>query len=97
MTIIRVLRDFHPPRRSRVTENTLCDPSSLFCTSAVNPQVRLVVYDLLGREVAILGSERNSPGSYEVKIDAAGLASGVYLYRLTAGSLVQTRKMVVIK
>jgi hypothetical protein len=58
---------------------------------------RLVVYDLLGREVAVLVNEKKAPGSYEVEFDASGLASGVYMYRLTAGSFIQTRKMLVIK
>jgi hypothetical protein len=67
-------------------------------------ETKLVVYDLLGREVAVLVNEKKSPGRYEVKFDArlpggqaTGLASGVYLYRLTAGDLVQTRKLAVVK
>ncbi len=63
----------------------------------VTSPARLVVHDMLGREVAVLVNERKDPGAYEVKFDGSGLASGVYLYRLTAGSLVQTRKMVVVK
>jgi hypothetical protein len=59
--------------------------------------VRLVVYDLLGREVAILVNERKAPGNYEVRFDAGGLASGVYLCRLTAGSFVQTQKMILVR
>ncbi len=59
--------------------------------------VKLTVYDILGREVVVLVNERKSPGTYEVSFDGNGLASGVYLYRLTAGSFVQTRKMLVIK
>ncbi|MBP1657303.1 MAG: 5'-Nucleotidase domain protein [Bacteroidetes bacterium] len=59
--------------------------------------VRLALYDLLGREVAVLVNEQKPAGSYEVQFDAAGLPSGVYLYRLTAGSFVQTRKMIVVK
>jgi hypothetical protein len=59
--------------------------------------VRLVIYDLLGREVRMLVNETKPAGSYEVKFDATALASGVYLYRLTAGDFVQTRKMIVIK
>jgi hypothetical protein len=49
--------------------------------------VRLAVYDLLGREVAVLVNERKAPGSYEVKFDGAGLASGVYFYRLSVSPL----------
>jgi CubicO group peptidase (beta-lactamase class C family) len=48
--------------------------------------VRLAVYDLLGREAALLVNEAKAPGRYEVRFDAAGLASGVYLCRLTAGN-----------
>jgi beta-galactosidase len=59
--------------------------------------VRLVVYDLLGREVAVLVDERKPAGSYESTFDARELASGVYLYRLTAGSAVETKKMAVLK
>lgn len=59
--------------------------------------VRLVVYDLLGREVAELVNERKVAGRYETQFNARNLASGVYLYRLTAMNFVQTRKMLVIK
>jgi hypothetical protein len=59
--------------------------------------VKIVVYDILGREVATLVNERKAGGSYEVSFDGSGLASGVYLYRLTAGPFVQSRKMLLIK
>jgi hypothetical protein len=59
--------------------------------------VKLIVYDILGREVATLVNERKAAGRYEVRFDASGLASGVYIYRLTAGSFVQTRKMILLK
>ena len=59
--------------------------------------IRLAVYDLLGREVAVLVNEPRHPGSYSVQFDASHLASGVYLYRITAGSFIQTRRMVVLK
>jgi hypothetical protein len=60
-------------------------------------QVTLEVFDLLGRKLAVLVNERKEPGSYEVRFDASGLATGVYLYRLTAGSFIQTRKMILVK
>jgi hypothetical protein len=59
--------------------------------------VKLTVYDLLGREVAVLVDERMAPGSYETKFDAASLPSGTYIYRLTAGAFVQSRKMLLLR
>ncbi len=59
--------------------------------------VKLVVYDVLGREVAVLVNERRAAGRYEDTFDASGLASGVYIYRLTAGSFVESRKMILLK
>jgi hypothetical protein len=55
------------------------------------------VCDLLGREVVVLVNERKSPGSYMVEFDATGVASGVYLYRLTAGGFMQTRKLLLVR
>jgi glucuronoarabinoxylan endo-1,4-beta-xylanase len=59
--------------------------------------VKLVIYDLLGREVAVLVNERRAAGSYQDAFDGSGLSSGIYIYRLTAGTFVQSRKMVLIK
>ena len=60
-------------------------------------KISLKIYDVLGREVSVLVHERKAPGSYAVKLDEAGLASGIYLYRLTAGSFVQARKMILAR
>ncbi len=59
--------------------------------------VSLEVFDALGREVSILLSERLSPGSYSRTWDAAGLSSGVYFYRLKAGSFIETKKLVLLR
>lgn len=59
--------------------------------------VSLKVLDLLGREVAILVQGNRRPGRYRVQWNASGLPSGVYFYRLRAGSFVDTKKMVVAK
>ena len=59
--------------------------------------VRLSVYDLLGREVALLMNEKKDPGNYTVTFDAGGLTSGVYFYRFQAGSFVETKKLVVLR
>jgi hypothetical protein len=47
--------------------------------------VRMQVFDLLGRELATLVNERKAPGTYIVRFDGGGLASGVYICRMTAG------------
>jgi mannose/cellobiose epimerase-like protein (N-acyl-D-glucosamine 2-epimerase family) len=60
-------------------------------------QVSLKVYDILGNEVADLIHEELSAGSYEKRFFANDLASGVYVYRLTAGNLQQSKKLVVVK
>ena len=58
---------------------------------------RLVVIDLMGREVAELVNEYHSPGSYEYKFDASNLSSGVYYYKITAGEFVSVKKMLLVK
>jgi len=59
--------------------------------------VSLKVYDLLGSEVATLVDEFKPAGSYAINFDASGLSSGVYFYKLSAGKLVETRSMILIK
>jgi hypothetical protein len=59
--------------------------------------VRLQVYDLLGREVARLVDERLQPGYHTVQFNAVGLSSGVYVYRLSAGTVTLTRTMVLLR
>lgn len=59
--------------------------------------VSLRVYDLLGREIAVLVDEEKAPGEYEVEFNASDLPSGVYMYRLIAGSNVETRKMILLR
>jgi hypothetical protein len=60
-------------------------------------QVTLSVYDILGREVALLVNERTEAGVHEVKFDGANLASGVYSYRLRAGDFVATKRLLLLK
>ena len=60
-------------------------------------QVRLEVYNLLGRQVATLATGRYPAGRHVVQWDARGAASGVYFYRIQAGSHVQTRSMTLLK
>ncbi len=57
----------------------------------------LKVFDVIGREVATLIDEFRNAGRYEVEFNAAGLASGIYIYELQAGSFSQSQKMVLIR
>jgi hypothetical protein len=59
--------------------------------------VRLRVFDMLGRQVAILVDEEKSAGTHTVTFDASKLPSGVYFYRIDAGSFGKTKKIVLTK
>jgi subtilisin-like proprotein convertase family protein len=68
-----------------------------FGVSGLGSRVKIAVYDLLGREVAVLMDERKEAGRYEVKWDASRCASGVYVCRMTAGDFVESKKMILMK
>ena len=59
--------------------------------------VSLKVYDILGNEVATLVNEAKNVGIYTVSFNASQLASGIYFYKLQAGSFVETKKMILLK
>jgi hypothetical protein len=59
--------------------------------------VTIKVFDLIGREVSSIVSKNLKAGSYEVEFDAGKLSSGVYFYRMNAGSFSETKKMIVVK
>jgi len=60
-------------------------------------QVRLAVFDILGREVEVLVNEKIQPGSYEYYWNASKYPSGVYFYRLNTRDYTNTKKMLLIK
>ena len=60
-------------------------------------RVKLVVYNVLGREVATLVDGAKKAGSYQVRWNAKGFASGVYFYRLKAGDYIATKKLLLLK
>ena len=87
-SIPNLFQNYPNPFNPRTTIS-FYSPSRLF--------VSLKVYDLLGREVSTIVDEELPIGYYPRQWDARGLASGIYFYRLTAGSSVQTRKLVVLR
>ena len=69
--------------------------------------IKLIVFDVLGREVTTLVNEKQQPGNYEIEFsakgrfgtdgDGSGLTSGIYFYRLQAGDYIETKKMILLK
>lgn len=64
---------------------------------ANNTNVKLVVFDMLGREVATLVNGAQNAGSYEVNFNASNLSSGIYVYTLTAGNFSSSKKLTLLK
>jgi subtilisin-like proprotein convertase family protein len=60
-------------------------------------EVKLVIYDILGREIRYLLNEFRNPGSYNISFDASNLASGTYFYKIEAGDFTSIKKMVLVK
>nr|HQI40679.1 T9SS type A sorting domain-containing protein [Ignavibacteriaceae bacterium] len=59
--------------------------------------VKLIVYDILGSEVATLVNDEQEAGYYEVSWNASNFASGAYIYRLQTGSFVSVKKMMLLR
>jgi hypothetical protein len=59
--------------------------------------VTLTVYNTLGQEVATLVQGEKEAGHHEAVLDASGLSSGVYFYRLTAGAFTETKRMLLLR
>lgn len=63
----------------------------------VASHVKLEVYDVLGKKVDELLNKELNAGEHSVKFDGEGLSSGIYIYRLTSGTMIQTKKMMLLK
>ncbi len=59
--------------------------------------VTLKIFDVLGREVAVLVNEMKQPGFHTVDFDASSLASGIYFYLIDAGQFTSVKRMVLVK
>lgn len=74
------------------------NPTTQIRYSVINDGiVSLKVYDVLGKEVAVLVDEEKPAGKYEVKFDASNLSSGIYFYQLKTGNFADTKKMIFLK
>jgi hypothetical protein len=59
--------------------------------------VKLVVYNMLGKEVTTLLNEEKTAGAYEVNFSVQNIASGIYFYTINAGNFTSTKKMILMK
>ncbi len=74
------------------------NPSTIIKYAISNKQfVSLKVYDVLGNHVATLINEEKPEGNYKIEFDASNLSSGIYYYRIVAGSFTDTKKMILLK
>jgi outer membrane protein assembly factor BamB len=67
-----------------------------FSTPIAN-NIKLIVYDILGKEITTLLNEYKQPGEYEINFDAKGLPSGVYYYVMTTGEYSIAKKLIIVK
>lgn len=97
---IRIRQAVEIPRSFNLAQNypNPFNPSTTFAFDVPSTSfVSLKVYDILGREVATVVNEEKKPGRYEVTWDANGIASGLYFYRMQAGTFDRVRKLVLMK
>ena len=65
--------------------------------SLQNPLNNLIIYDIIGEEVATLINEQKPGENYTVKFDASNLSSCIYFYRITFGNFMATKKLILLK
>ncbi|MHB8854508.1 MAG: T9SS type A sorting domain-containing protein, partial [Ignavibacteriaceae bacterium] len=66
-------------------------------TIAVKGFITIKVYDVLGKVISTLVNEEKTSGNYKVEFNGSKLSSGVYFYRMQAGSFVETKKLILMK
>lgn len=91
------IQNFFTPFFFVVTSREITNNKSQINSSNTKIQTLLVVYDILGKEVATLVNKEQAPGTYEVKFNGEGLPSGIYIYKLIAGSYSSAKKMILLR
>ncbi len=92
-----VLEQNYPNPFNPSTKIKFTIPSVIASETKQSQLVTLKIFDVLGREVATLVNEEKPAGSYEVEFSADRLTSGIYFYKLQAGSFVETKKMILLR
>jgi photosystem II stability/assembly factor-like uncharacterized protein len=99
-TITSVEEDRNTPKTFNLAQNYPNPFNPITKISYAIPQnsfVELKVFNLLGQEITTLVNQEKPAGYYEVDFNASNLPTGVYIYKLQAGSFIETRKMILLK
>ncbi|HEY6953257.1 MAG TPA: T9SS type A sorting domain-containing protein [Bacteroidota bacterium] len=99
-TVTSVDKEFTAPKAFALEQNypNPFNPTTTITFSIANRSiVNLKIYDLLGRKVATLVNGEMSAGKHEITLDASRLASGTYFYRMDAGNINVTKKLILLK
>jgi hypothetical protein len=92
------LKQNYPNPFNPVTTIEYSIPSNLISTAGNEAlRVQLYVYDILGNKVATLVNEEQAAGNYKIVFNGSNLASGLYLYKITAGSFTSSKKLMLMK
>ncbi len=100
LTAIKTVANNGVPTKFELAQNypNPFNPSTVISfTLPQKENVRLDVYNILGQRVARLFTGSENAGTYDVRFDGSKYASGVYFYRLSAGNLIQVKKMMLLK
>jgi hypothetical protein len=92
--------NFDTPQKYELSQNypNPFNPLTVISYSIIKPcHVKLVVNDIMGRQVALLVDEVKEPGNFAINFDANQLASGIYFYSLITPEFTSTKKMIVVK
>jgi len=90
----------HTPERFTLLNNypnPFNSSTTISYNLATTARVSIEVYNLLGRQVTTLICEEQQPGSHQVAWNAGDIPSGVYFYRIHAGNIAETKKMLLLK
>ena len=99
-TGVNNFQGYNKPKKFNLEQNypNPFNPSTnIGFTLPVSSKVKVTVYDQLGQQVATIADGEYSAGTYQLNFNADNIASGIYYYRIKAGSYIQTRKMVFMK
>ncbi len=106
VTLIKYSQDIFPRFSSEIPEsfklhqnypNPFNPSTQVKYDLPLDANVKITVFDMLGKEIAVLVNEYKAAGSYDVSFNATQLSSGMYFYRIQAGSFTETKKMLLVK